>query len=122
MGKGTGKGYKNIIGTDKRIHSMSAKGIKQPQRINPIFVNKVLSERKIKEKGWNKSRDAPFEISWVNPKKIIKVYVEKPSGVKEWSVYTNFLNKAGEEDFDDFGTFKTKELAIDFAIKYMEKN
>ncbi len=40
MGKGTGKGYKNIVGVDSRIHSQSAKGIKQPQRINPI-INKT---------------------------------------------------------------------------------
>lgn len=39
MARGRGKGYKNIIGTDKRVHSMSAKGIKQPQRINPILNN-----------------------------------------------------------------------------------
>ncbi len=39
MGKGTGKGYKNIISSDKKIHSQSAKGIKQPQRINPIIID-----------------------------------------------------------------------------------
>jgi hypothetical protein len=32
MGKGQGKGYKNLTGRDPRVHSMSAKGIKQPQR------------------------------------------------------------------------------------------
>lgn len=34
MGKGKGKGYKNIIGKDPSVHAQSAKGIKQPQRIN----------------------------------------------------------------------------------------
>jgi hypothetical protein len=33
MGKGQGKGYKNLMTTDKRVHSDSARGIKQPQRV-----------------------------------------------------------------------------------------
>lgn len=37
MATGQGKGYKNIAGSDPRIHSQSAKGISQPQRINPII-------------------------------------------------------------------------------------
>lgn len=36
MGKGKGKGYKNMLGVDKKIHSMSAKGIKQPQKIRTM--------------------------------------------------------------------------------------
>jgi hypothetical protein len=39
MGFGTGKGYKNIAGSDPRIHSQSAKGYKQPQHINIISPN-----------------------------------------------------------------------------------
>ncbi len=34
MGTGTGKGYKNILGNDRTIHSQSARGIKQPQKVN----------------------------------------------------------------------------------------
>lgn len=60
MGKGTGKGYKNMIGIDKRVHSMSAKGIKQPQKINPIMVN-TLKKVKPKEETiidkYNKNKD-----------------------------------------------------------------
>jgi len=37
IGKGTGRGYKNMLGNDPRVHSMSAKGLKQPQRLNPII-------------------------------------------------------------------------------------
>jgi len=40
MGKGTGKGYKNLVGVDSRIHSQSSMGIKQPQRINPLLLNR----------------------------------------------------------------------------------
>jgi len=51
MGKGTGKGYKNIIGIDSRIHSMSSKGIKQPQKINPIMINTLNSGKVPKDKA-----------------------------------------------------------------------
>jgi len=39
MGKGTGKGYKNMIGVDSKIHSLSAKGIKQPNQVNDLIKN-----------------------------------------------------------------------------------
>jgi len=43
LGKGSGKGYKNILGYDPRVHSDSRRGIKQPQKINFIKDNtKVL--------------------------------------------------------------------------------
>lgn len=38
MGKGQGKGYKNMMGADSKVHSLSAKGLKQPQRINPMIL------------------------------------------------------------------------------------
>ena len=40
MGKGMGKGYKNLVGKDKKVHSDSAKGRKQPQKIytRPPFI------------------------------------------------------------------------------------
>lgn len=46
MGRGRGKGYKNIMGRDPRIHSMSAKGQKQPQRI-PHIPTKRLSDIRV---------------------------------------------------------------------------
>jgi len=39
LGKGRGQGYKNLVRRDKVIHSQSAKGIKQPQRIKQIRIN-----------------------------------------------------------------------------------
>jgi hypothetical protein len=41
MGYGNGKGYKNIQGSDPTIHSQSAQGVKQPQKVSFIpFLNK----------------------------------------------------------------------------------
>jgi len=36
LGRGLGKGYKNIIPKDPKVHSDSAKGRKQPQKVNII--------------------------------------------------------------------------------------
>lgn len=40
LGKGLGKGYKNITPPDPAIHSMSAKGIKQKGMVAPISVKR----------------------------------------------------------------------------------
>jgi hypothetical protein len=34
LGKGQGKGYRNIIGRDPHVHRQSARGLKQPQHIS----------------------------------------------------------------------------------------
>ncbi len=66
MGKGTGKGYKNIMGCDKKIHSQSARGIKQPQRICPVL-NKAIaiqsnSElRRLTEEDIDRKEEKPFK-------------------------------------------------------------
>ncbi len=52
MGKGRGKGFKNLIPQqDSRTHSLSARGIKQPQRINPMI---NLSEKQISNRLYEK--------------------------------------------------------------------
>jgi hypothetical protein len=47
LGKGKGKGYKNIVGKDPRVHSQSARGIKQPQKLKKgmFVVNKRTNVR-----------------------------------------------------------------------------
>jgi len=41
LGKGKGKGYKNLAGRDPKIHSDSSKGRKQPQKIGVIIPSKA---------------------------------------------------------------------------------
>ena len=41
LGKGKGKGYKNILPTDKPIHKDSGRGIKQPQKISNTISRKI---------------------------------------------------------------------------------
>jgi hypothetical protein len=47
MGKGKGRGYKNLMGRDPRVHSDSAKGRKQPQKLKrgDFLVNKRTNVR-----------------------------------------------------------------------------
>ena len=36
LGKGMGKGYKNLINSDPKVHSDSARGLKQTTGMNPV--------------------------------------------------------------------------------------
>jgi hypothetical protein len=40
MGAGRGSGYHNLVGKDPHVHSQSARGIKQPQRITQLKLRK----------------------------------------------------------------------------------
>jgi len=47
MMKGKGRGYKNVVGKDPVVHSQSARGMKQPQRVNELQTRiKALSKFK----------------------------------------------------------------------------
>ena len=68
LGKGTGKGYKNIIGRDSSVHSQSAKGIKQPISINESKLNsmdKRLDEQDKKYKINDKLHNLTIEQTFV---------------------------------------------------------
>jgi hypothetical protein len=52
MGKGKGKGYKNIIGKDPRVHSDSAKGRKQPQKFSPRVEAMLKKNPSLKNKSF----------------------------------------------------------------------
>ncbi|MCK5019071.1 MAG: hypothetical protein KAS32_18570 [Candidatus Peribacteraceae bacterium] len=74
-------------------------------------------------KGWKKYETyPPYEFSWINPIKPTQIIVQKPGGVEFWTVYTNFMNKQGKEDWEDFGRFKTKAKALAYATKYMKSH
>ena len=49
MMKGKGRGYKNVIGKDPYVHSQSARGIKQPQKVHfipePFGLPRELQEK-----------------------------------------------------------------------------
>ncbi len=44
--------------------------------------------------------------------------VQKPSGHDDWSVYTNYKNKNGKDDWEDYGSEFSKDDAFEFAKKY----
>ena len=60
LGKGKGTGYKNLMGNDSKIHSQSAKGVKQPQKVNGLLdskISRVKDSNKSLIKKFNKTKD-----------------------------------------------------------------
>lgn len=55
MARGQGKGYKNIVGKDPKVHSDSAKGRKQPQKLS--MLKKVAITKNFKLKDMDKEQD-----------------------------------------------------------------
>lgn len=52
LGAGRGKGYKNILPTDKRVHAQSARGVKQPQKVPAVnFMHKGKPLASISQDG-----------------------------------------------------------------------
>lgn len=52
MGKGRGKGFKNLIPRDSKTHSNSAKGIKQPQKLSPRVEAMLRTNPDLKNKSF----------------------------------------------------------------------
>ena len=73
LGKGKGKGYKNIIPKDPRVHSDSRHGRKQPQRIPNDLVMKYKA-RQIQE---NANLKKEFEEGIVYSADLIKKEIDK---------------------------------------------
>lgn len=65
MMKGKGRGYKNVIGKDPYVHSQSARGIKQPQRLSmsqKIAITKHLRYKDTDKDGVGNKMDCrPFD-------------------------------------------------------------
>lgn len=77
LGKGQGKGYKNIIGRDPMVHRQSAKGIKQPQQIKTGMlvknrhtgkVGKVILKDKFAVKVYPIKKKSKIRGVFTNPK------------------------------------------------------
>jgi len=61
MGKNQGSGYKNIIPTDKKVHSDAGRGIRQPQKVAmPIY------HKEEKYQGWSNRETWAVKLHWDN--------------------------------------------------------
>jgi len=93
-GKGKGKGYKNIMGKDPAVHSQSARGMKQPQRINENMMIDRFAEA-------NKPKKSPVDMSW---QEIEQIYGEV--AVKDFEIENVFIGIGSEgvtSELDEFG-------------------
>lgn len=52
MGKGKGKGYKNMIPKDPKVHSDSSRGRKQPQNLSPRVKSMLKKDPMLKNKSF----------------------------------------------------------------------
>lgn len=67
LGKGRGKGYKNLTGKDPKVHSQSAKGMKQPQRMSMAQKLAVTKNLKLKDSDRDGVADS-MDCQPLNPK------------------------------------------------------
>ena len=92
LGKGKGKGYKNIIPKDPRVHSDSRHGRKQPQRIPNM-------EKIIKEIQTDPSFDILNKSSTKEKEQIIKELEQEGKKLERYDIEKSFSplkkNKSG---------------------------
>jgi len=70
---GKGKGYKNVIGSDPRVHGQSAQGMKQPQKMPQLMRGDLVTGRFIKTKGQVVSTK-PFSVKYnIGDKKAVRL-------------------------------------------------
>ena len=68
MGKGKGKGYKNLMSNDSKVHSESAKGIKQPnkngvgKRLRNVTKSTIKRIQEFRAKQKEESKQRRFEL------------------------------------------------------------
>ncbi len=113
MGKGRGKGFKNLIpNQDSRTHSLSARGIKQPQKLNKgLFV--VSNRTGVRGQV---TREEPFAVKTF--KTDGSVIHNRLSNPKFWNKDTDGdgvidkndcqpMNPKKQDDLDDFNNLKS---------------
>lgn len=61
---GSGKGYKNVMGKDPKVHSESAKGIKQPEKV--YVPQRIVPENPDRYNGWTNRETWAVKLWWDN--------------------------------------------------------
>jgi apolipoprotein D and lipocalin family protein len=123
MGYGTGKGYKNLAGSDPKIHSQSSKGIKQPQKYNILGFKQRPQLQTVKKLDVKKYSGKWYEIqsmpAWFQSglKDVIAEYKLKKGYIE---VKNSGINKEGKRQFayaKAYPTDKTNsKLKVDFGF------
>jgi len=123
VGKGK-KGYHNVMGKDPYVHSQSARGIKQPQRLSMSQKIAITKNLNLKDTDGDKVADK-FDCRPNNPKmqdiklsentinnlkKIAFDYVDGFDEYLEEKGFTRIYGSYGQEDVE--WVFPSKELAI----------
>lgn len=104
MGQGRGKGYKNMVGGDSKIHSLSAKGVKQPQKLNIAIAKIPVLGMEEKEAMTELGKDDFFKL-----KKMLKV--EFDSKIDSFREEENGVYNIELESGEEFYLFKDNDTA-----------
>jgi len=101
--KGKGKGYKNVIGKDPYVHSQSARGIKQPQRLSMSQKIAITKNLNLKDSDGDKVADKfdcrPHNPNMQDDEKLLHI-PEKKKGItdfKSGSMHTVTVRSDNEE-------------------------
>jgi len=111
LGKGKGKGYKNLAGRDPKIHSDSSKGRKQPQKMPFIKEPYGLPfELQQKDKFKNPKNTKPQEIET-----LLKDMMEKKDEEFDKIMGSDYTKKYGKsKSFDDVKIYTDKEMSHEY--------
>lgn len=113
LGKGMGRGYKNIIPKDPVVHSMSSKGIKQPQKLSPITRINASPFKSYSTAGQLVAdlREMGFNLSFQNMRKEVVIShknIPRPKRVvlSENDTWTEYFEREKETFIDLAFPFK----------------
>jgi hypothetical protein len=125
MGYGTGKGYKNIIGKDKKVHSDSAQGKKQPQNVN-VIAPIQKPENRDEYSGWTNKETWAVKLWWDNSQGDQEHFSEEANEFrKEGKAVHEFADQLKSEYeemeesvFDGNGTKQAKDMVKDVGSSW----
>jgi hypothetical protein len=125
MGKGQGKGYKNLTGRDPRVHSMSAKGMKQPQSIQMQKLRKAddIFRGKYYESGRGRQIVRKWDVKDGGADgKVELTTAIMPSGEKWYELRVrNHYWGQGVWSGRDYENKKTAEKGVKIAMEQLKK-
>lgn len=121
LGKNQGQGFKNILpGLDSRTHSNSAKGIKQPQKVN---VDALLRQSQAKGMQTKTQEELQAEGQFVDVSTVVEPKTKKEDDLEKLGAETKtgaFVKRA-EEKAKEGLAFARKQLKARQDRKAMEK-
>jgi len=130
LGKGRGKGYKNIMGKDPVVHSQSAKGMKQPQRVRhipepkkPKFIPFIKMIEEVKEyvnEIAKKIDNSDFVVEWNQVEDVIEIRTDSTMYETLYDPSSSDIPYLMKDSMDEMGVPESKRPKVDVYKKQEE--